>query len=251
MKSALTLSPSNQLSQDSPAGVMIRVSEGDLVRFTRQDREQGRDTQTLWEVSRIADNGDITLKSGESTRLIQPGRDMTDAHIDYAYAGTAHRAQGASETFVIALAGATGARQRLASLSDVYVALSRMKQHVQVYTDDSGRWLSAVAGSERRQTAHDVLDAEQDSGLPSAPVRKHQKYLPPQAAGPNRSHFSYNTQVQPPKKPARPCKSETTELHPTTEKRRRPGRRPGTTSLLMMDVVTRILSRCKWCRWSF
>lgn len=140
----------------------IRLSEGDLVRFTRQDREQGRDTQTLWEVIRIADNGDITLKNGESTRLIQPGRDMTDAHIDYAYAGTAHRAQGASEAFVIALAGATGARQRLASLSDAYVALSRMKQHVQVYTDDSGRWLSAVAGSERRQTAHDVLEAEQD-----------------------------------------------------------------------------------------
>lgn len=140
----------------------IRLSEGDLVRFTRQDREQGRDTQTLWEVSRIADNGDITLKNGENTRLIQPGREMTDAHIDYAYAGTAHRAQGASETFVIALAGATGARQRLASLSDAYVALSRMKQHVQVYTDDTGRWLSAVAGSERRQSAHDVLEAEQD-----------------------------------------------------------------------------------------
>lgn len=140
----------------------IRLSEGDLVRFTRQDREQGRDTQTLWEVSRISDNGDITLKNGENTRLIQPGREMTDAHIDYAYAGTAHRAQGASEAFVIALAGATGARQRLASLSDAYVALSRMKQHVQVYTDDTGRWLSAVAGSESRQTAHDVLETEQD-----------------------------------------------------------------------------------------
>ncbi|EOH3640178.1 hypothetical protein ACL2NI_004675, partial [Salmonella enterica subsp. enterica serovar Braenderup] len=98
----------------------IRLSEGDLVRFTRQDREQGRDTQTLWVVSRITDNGDITLKNGDDIRLIQPGRDITDAHIDYAYAGTAHRAQGASETFVIALAGATGSRQRLASLSDAY-----------------------------------------------------------------------------------------------------------------------------------
>ncbi|EFN4008564.1 replication protein, partial [Escherichia coli] len=26
-------------------------------------------------------------------------------------------------------------------------------------------------------------------------------HLPPQAAGPNRSHFSYNTQRQPPEKP--------------------------------------------------
>lgn len=140
----------------------IRLSEGDLVRFTRQDREQGRDTQTLWEVSGIADNGDITLKHGESTRLIQPGREMSDMHLDYGYAGTAHRAQGASEAFVIALAGATDTRQRLASLSDAYVALSRMKQHVQVYTDDTGKWLASVAASESRKTAHDVLDVQQD-----------------------------------------------------------------------------------------
>ncbi|EGI6131570.1 conjugative transfer relaxase/helicase TraI, partial [Salmonella enterica subsp. enterica serovar Reading] len=140
----------------------IRLSEGDLVRFTHQDREQGRDTQTLWEVIRIAGNGDITLKHGESTRLIQPGREMSDMHLDYGYAGTAHRAQGASEAFVIALAGATDARQRLASLSDAYVALSRMKQHVQVYTDDSGKWLASVAASESRKTAHDVLDVQQD-----------------------------------------------------------------------------------------
>lgn len=111
---------------------------------------------------RIADNGDITLKNGESTRLIQPGREMSDMHLDYGYAGTAHRAQGASEAFVIALAGATDARQRLASLSDAYVALSRMKQHVQVYTDDTGKWLASVAASESRKTAHDVLDVQQD-----------------------------------------------------------------------------------------
>nr|WP_250855076.1 hypothetical protein [Escherichia coli] len=39
---------------------------------------------------------------------------MSDMHLDYGYAGTAHRAQGASEAFVIAPAGATYARQRLA-----------------------------------------------------------------------------------------------------------------------------------------
>ncbi len=135
----------------------IRLSEGDLVRFTRQDREQGWDTQTLWEVTRITGNGDITLKNGENTRLIQPGREMPDMHLD-GYTGTAHRAQGASEAFVIALAGAPGASPRLASLSDAYVALSRMKQH----TDDIGKWQVSVAASESRKTAHDVLDVQQD-----------------------------------------------------------------------------------------
>lgn len=140
----------------------ISLSEGDLVRFTRNDREQGRDTQTLWSVSQINPDGAVTLKNGNDTRLIQPGTDLQDSHLDYAYAGTAHRAQGASESFVIALAGATGSRKMLAGLSDAYVALSRMKEHVQVYTDDLSKWISAVADSTTRMTAHDVLGKEQD-----------------------------------------------------------------------------------------
>lgn len=140
----------------------ITLSEGDLVRFTRNDREQGRDTQTLWAVSQISADGALTLKNGNDTRHIQPGTDLQDSHLDYAYAGTAHRAQGASESFVIALAGATGSRKMLAGLSDAYVALSRMKEHVQVYTDDLSKWMSAVADSTTRLTAHDVLGKEQD-----------------------------------------------------------------------------------------
>lgn len=140
----------------------ITLSEGDLVRFTRNDREQGRDTQTLWTVNQISTDGVVTLKNGNDTRLIQPGTDLQDSHLDYAYAGTAHRAQGASESFVIALAGATGSRKMLAGLSDAYVALSRMKEHVQVYTDNLSDWVSAVADSTTRMTAHDVLGKEQD-----------------------------------------------------------------------------------------
>ncbi|MEG0176000.1 MAG: conjugative transfer relaxase/helicase TraI, partial [Aeromonas sp.] len=140
----------------------ITLSEGDLVRFTRNDREQGRDTQTLWTVSQINPDGAVALMNGSDTRLIQPGTDLQDSHLDYAYAGTAHRAQGASESFVIALAGATGSRKMLAGLSDAYVALSRMKEHVQVYTDDLSKWVSAVADSTTRMTAHDVLGKEQD-----------------------------------------------------------------------------------------
>ncbi|ECA0341041.1 conjugative transfer relaxase/helicase TraI, partial [Salmonella enterica subsp. enterica serovar Richmond] len=132
------------------------------VRFTRNDREQGRDTQTLWTVSQISADGTLALTNGNDTRHIQPGTELQDSHLDYAYAGTAHRAQGASESFVIALAGATGSRKMLAGLSDAYVALSRMKEHVQVYTDDLSKWMSAVADSTTRLTAHDVLGKEQD-----------------------------------------------------------------------------------------
>lgn len=67
-------------------------------------------------------------------------------------------------------------------------------------------------------------------------------HLPPQAAGPDRSHFSYNTQTQPPEKTPVPRRTETTKPLLITEKRPRPARRAGTESLLIMNVVTTLSS---------
>ena len=47
-------------------------------------------------------------------------------------------------------------------------------------------------------------------------------HLPPQAAGPDRSQFSYNTQRQPPEKPQSQRKTEATNPLLITKKRRRP-----------------------------
>ena len=76
-------------------------------------------------------------------------------------------------------------------------------------------------------------------------------HLPPQAAGPDQSHFSYNTQKQPPEKPR--CRAELKPQSPslTTEKRRRPARRAGTTSLLIMNVVTKYFHRYQSSRWKY
>ncbi len=60
------------------------------------------------------------------------------------------------------LAGVDGGRQALASLRDAYVGLSRVKAHVQVYTDNLGKWLTKVSQPAERQTAHDVLLADSD-----------------------------------------------------------------------------------------
>lgn len=48
-------------------------------------------------------------------------------------------------------------------------------------------------------------------------------HLPPQAAGPNRSHFSYNTQIQPPGKPRSSAEPKPQSPSLITEKRPRPG----------------------------
>ncbi|EGO7524125.1 replication protein [Escherichia coli] len=48
------------------------------------------------------------------------------------------------------------------------------------------------------------------------------KHLPPQAVGPEQSHFSYNTQTEYLKNPV-PRRTKATKPLPITEKRPRPG----------------------------
>ncbi len=76
-------------------------------------------------------------------------------------------------------------------------------------------------------------------------------HLPPQAAGPDQSHFSYNTQKQPPEKPRTSAELKPQSPSLITEKRRRPARRAGTESLLIMNVVTNSRHRCQSSRWKY
>lgn len=112
----------------------IRVGTGDRMRFTKSDRERGYVANSVWTVTAVSGDS-VTLSDGQQTRVIRPGQERAEQHIDLAYAITAHGAQGASETFAIALEGTEGGRKQMAGFESAYVALSRMKQHVQVYTD--------------------------------------------------------------------------------------------------------------------
>ncbi|EBS1713332.1 conjugative transfer relaxase/helicase TraI [Salmonella enterica subsp. enterica serovar Vitkin] len=140
----------------------IKVSVGEKVSFSRFDRERGREANSNWTVTGVTKEGELQLTQGEETRILNPNADMADRHLDYGYAGTAHKAQGASALYVIVLAGVDGGRQALASLRDAYVGLSRVKAHVQVYTDNLGKWLKKVSQPAERHTAHDVLLADDD-----------------------------------------------------------------------------------------
>lgn len=140
----------------------IEISVGDKVSFSRSDRERGREANSNWTVTGVTKDGELQLTQGEETRILNPNADLADRHLDYGYAGTAHKAQGASALYVIVLAGVDGGRQALASLRDAYVGLSRVKAHVQVYTDNLGKWLTKVSQPAERQTVHDVLLADSD-----------------------------------------------------------------------------------------
>ncbi len=93
----------------------IRVGTGDRMRFTKSDRERGYVANSVWTVTAVSGDS-VTLSDGQQTRVIRPGQERAEQHIDLAYAITAHGAQGASETFAIALEGTEGNRKLMAGL---------------------------------------------------------------------------------------------------------------------------------------
>ncbi|EAX7211578.1 conjugative transfer relaxase/helicase TraI, partial [Salmonella enterica] len=145
----------------------IRVGAGDRMRFTKSDRERGYVANSVWTVTAVSGDS-VTLSDGKQTRVVRPGQDRAEQHIDLAYAITAHSAQGASETFAIALEGTEGGRKQMAGFESAYVALSRMKQHVQVYTDDRQGWVKAINSAEQKGTAHDVLEPKSEREMMNA-----------------------------------------------------------------------------------
>lgn len=145
----------------------IRVGTGDRMRFTKSDPERGYVANSVWTVTAVSGDS-VTLSDGKQTRVVRPGQDRAEQHIDLAYAITAHGAQGASETFAIALEGTEGGRKQMAGFESAYVALSRMKQHVQVYTDDRQGWVKAIKSAEQKGTAHDVLEPKSEREILNA-----------------------------------------------------------------------------------
>ncbi|VDR28333.1 Multifunctional conjugation protein TraI [Raoultella terrigena] len=74
------------------------------MRFSKSDPERGYVANSVWEVKSVSGDS-VTLSDGKTTRTLNPMEDEAQRHIDLAYAITAHGAQGASETYAIALEG--------------------------------------------------------------------------------------------------------------------------------------------------
>lgn len=139
------------------------ICVGEKVRLTATDRDRNLHASDMAVVSGITDDGSLLLDTGGRTLSAKPAVRYADRHMDYGYAVTTYSAQGASVLYLIALTGVEGGRQRMAALDSTYVALSRAKAHIQLYSDDLTKWMGAVErNSGRRQTVHDVLMRAED-----------------------------------------------------------------------------------------
>ncbi|ELW1648880.1 conjugative transfer relaxase/helicase TraI [Enterobacter oligotrophicus] len=137
------------------------VRAGDLLKFTATDREQGQMANQRYTVEAVSETGSISLKGENGRVTINPGNVRAQQHIDYGWAVTGYGAQGTSTDYVIALEGTEGGRKALASRRAFYISASRVKEHVQIYTDGKADWVKAVKTPERDiKTAHDALAPE-------------------------------------------------------------------------------------------
>nr|WP_245004247.1 conjugative transfer relaxase/helicase TraI domain-containing protein [Enterobacter kobei] len=139
----------------------MEVRSGDLLKFTATDREQGQMANQRYTVESVSEEGNIRLKGENGRVTINPEKVRAQQHIDYGWAVTGYGAQGASSDYVIALEGTKDGRKALASRRAFYISASRVKEHVQIYTDGKADWVKAVKTPERDiKTAHDALAPE-------------------------------------------------------------------------------------------
>ncbi|EPT7718453.1 conjugative transfer relaxase/helicase TraI domain-containing protein, partial [Escherichia coli] len=139
----------------------MEVRTGDLLKFTVTDREQGQMANQRYTVESVSETGNISLMGENGRVTINPESVRVQQHIDYGWAVTGYGAQGTSSDYVIALEGTEGGRKALASRRAFYITASRVKEHVQIYTDGKADWVKAVKTPERDiKTAHDALAPE-------------------------------------------------------------------------------------------
>lgn len=133
-------------------------STGEKIRLTATDRERDHRASETGTIVHLTKEGKLQLDNAGRLLTLDPATRHADRHIDYGYAITTYSAQGASVPYVIALTGTKGGRKRMASLDSTYVALSRAREHIQIYADDMACWLSQVERQRgRRETVHDVM----------------------------------------------------------------------------------------------
>ncbi|KGT95359.1 hypothetical protein NG99_03965 [Erwinia typographi] len=141
----------------------VEISTGEKIRLTATDRERGVRASDMATVTGVTRDGQITLDTGDRSLTLNPRAALADQHLDYGYAVTTYSAQGASVPYVIALVGSDRASGMMATLDNTYVALSRAKEHVQLYAGNLEKWTGLVErNSGKRQTVHDVMMRTED-----------------------------------------------------------------------------------------
>ncbi|MEM8715702.1 MAG: AAA family ATPase, partial [Cyanobacteria bacterium P01_G01_bin.4] len=128
----------------------IPIAVGDKLRWTRNDKEAGHRNGQSFEVLAIADD----LK----TATIDYGNGQTETvaltraqHVDYDWVNTIHSSQGKTAKRALVMT------DRAVGQESFYVAVSRVKDDLRVYTGDRGQLLKQAKTSRAQENPSDVM----------------------------------------------------------------------------------------------
>ncbi|MBE9063186.1 MobF family relaxase [cf. Phormidesmis sp. LEGE 11477] len=166
--SAITFDPSKCADKTTYAVQNIAISQGDQLRWTRNDKSKGVRNGQLVTVEAIDVQGNATLKDtkGEVSTVALIGQQ----YLDYALVSTTYSSQGKTADQVLIAIDSTISKEGL------YVAVSRAKQKLSLYTADKQKLFKQAERSSAKENPSDYLtlfnlvnpDAETEKAADSA-----------------------------------------------------------------------------------
>ncbi|GAB3785837.1 MobF family relaxase [Dyella agri] len=138
---------------------------GDRIAWTRNDATQGRVNGHSAQVIAVADDGRAIIRDHRGVRTVDLGQEA-NRHFRHAYVSTVHAAQGRTADRV--MVNAESFRTNLLNERSFYVAISRARSDIRIYTDDrkelirnieerTGEKATALLQEDRSMARRDVL----------------------------------------------------------------------------------------------
>jgi hypothetical protein len=135
----------------------ISLAEGDKIRITKNgltsDKKHKLTNGNIYEVAGFSDKGDIKLKNGWEIN-------KNNGHIASGFYSTSHAAQGKTSDRMLYVAGAESFKA--ISREGAYVAISRGKEDLKIFTDDRQEFFRAAEKSGERKSAIELVGEDKD-----------------------------------------------------------------------------------------
>ena len=147
--SAIAFDPSRCADKTTYAVQEIAIASGDQLRWTRNDTERGVRNGQMVTVAAIDAKGTATLKdtSGNEMTVDLSGQQ----YLDYALVSTTYSSQGKTVDQVLVAVDSTISKEGL------YVAVSRAKQNLSLYTADREQLFKRAERSTAKENPSDYL----------------------------------------------------------------------------------------------
>ena len=147
--SAIAFEPSRCADKTTYAVQEIAIAPGDQLRWTRNDAERGVRNGQMVTVAAIDAKGTATLKdtSGNEITVELSGQQ----YLDYALVSTTYSSQGKTADQVLVAVDSTISKEGL------YVAVSRAKQNLSLYTADREQLFKRAERSTAKENPSDYL----------------------------------------------------------------------------------------------